>query len=128
MSDFGTGCPDLSEKLHNQPASIEGEHFGKIDISILEPALLFKAKLHAAAVRSEHYHSADLRYLADNYPEQVQKAKGSLNMQHLGLALKNHPELSYMFEQMGCDLEQAKAAAVELGLLKPGDVQRIFFG
>lgn len=125
---LSTGCPDLSTKLKNYPAKIEGERFGEVDILVLEPALLFKAKLHAAAVRSELYHSADLRYLADRYPEDVKGVKDSLNIQHLGLALKHHPELSYTFEQMGCDIAAAKDAAVDLGPLKPGDVQRIFFG
>ena len=89
---------------------IQGEHLGKGSTYVLDPSFIFEGKLSAAALRDKFHDAADLRWLEAHYPQ--------LNMICIGLVLKTHPEMHWLFERIGVDVEKAKNRAE--GVSVPG--------
>lgn len=113
--------------------TISGQSLGNGPSSFLDPFLLFKGKLCAAATRSKFHDSADLRWLADRYSATIQARRGELNPQYIGLALRRYPELELLFRRVGVDIAEAKRSVRDLSPPRllgpaPGDVQRGLLG
>ncbi|RDW86945.1 uncharacterized protein DSM5745_03587 [Aspergillus mulundensis] len=109
--------------------TVNGQRLGTGPSSFLDPFLLFKGKLRAAATRAKFHDSADLRWLADRYGQAIQMRRNELNPQYIGLALKRYPELELLFGRLGVDIARAKHSVRDLSpsRLPPpaqGDVQR----
>ncbi|BDD62984.1 hypothetical protein MAP00_007934 [Monascus purpureus] len=114
-------------------AIVSGQRLGNGPSSFLDPFLLFKGKLRAAATRSKFHDSADLRWLADRYSATILARRGELNPQYIGLALKRYPELELLFGRLGVTITAAKHSVRDMSpsrlpLPAPGDVQRGLLG
>jgi hypothetical protein len=96
---------------------------------LLDPILLFKGKLRAAATREKFHDSADLRWLEGKALARLQQSKNQFSLLYVGPAPKRYPELQLSFSRIGLDIEAAKAAAASHDLHhlpppQPGDVQK----
>ncbi|KAL4799217.1 hypothetical protein BDV19DRAFT_385468 [Aspergillus venezuelensis] len=108
---------------------VNGKHLGAGQSSFLDPFILFRGKLRAAATRSKFHDSADLRWLADRFGPAIQVRTTELNPQYIGLSLKRYPELELLFSRLGVDVDAAKHSARDLSPTRlpppvPGNVQR----
>lgn len=113
--------------------TVRGQRLGNGPSSFLDPFLLFKGKLRAAATRSKFHDSADLRWLADRHSAAIQARRGELSLQYIGLALKRYPELELLFGRLGVNITGAKHSVRDLSPSRlpapaPGDVQRGLLG
>ena len=89
---------------------------------------IFKGKLKAAASRGKYHDSADLRWLANNFKNNVVPHVKKLDLIRVGLAMQRYPELESTFRELHIDVEAAKQAAAphdvkNLPPLARGDVQ-----
>ncbi|KAI1086122.1 hypothetical protein F5B19DRAFT_498651 [Rostrohypoxylon terebratum] len=90
---------------------IRGLYHGPGLASFLDPPYLFKGKLHAAATRSKLYDAADLRALVARYKDDIASHTNTMNIKDIGLAIKRHPELVFLFRQLDIDINKAERAA-----------------
>lgn len=100
---------------------IKGSYHGPGFASFLDPPYLFKGKLHAAATRSRPYDAADLRALVTRYKEDIASHTDKMNIKDIGLAIKRHPELVFLFRQLDIDVHKAERAA---RFLSPNDIKQ----
>ncbi|KAI0890789.1 hypothetical protein F4806DRAFT_489882 [Annulohypoxylon nitens] len=100
---------------------IKGSYHGPGFASFLDPPYLFKGKLHAAATRSRPYDAADLRALVTRYKEDIASHTDKMNIKDIGLAIKRHPELVFLFRQLDIDVHKAERAA---RFLNPNDIKQ----
>ncbi|XDG04732.1 hypothetical protein ABKA04_004347 [Annulohypoxylon sp. FPYF3050] len=100
---------------------IKGSYHGPGFASFLDPPYLFKGKLHAAATRSRPYDAADLRALVTRYKEDIASHTDNMNIKDIGLAIKRHPELVFLFRQLDIDVHKAERAA---RFLNPNDIKQ----
>ncbi|EGX95925.1 hypothetical protein CCM_00579 [Cordyceps militaris CM01] len=108
---------------------IHGAVLGQGTSNFLSAFQLFKGKLRAAATRNKFHDAADLRALESKYREEIKSQSQGLSLSYVGLAMKRYPELVYLFERLGVDVQRAKELAEDIDLAKlpppePGDVQR----
>lgn len=108
---------------------VQGAVFPSGQISLLDPAHIFKGKLRAAATRDKFHDSADLRWLETHFSAQVCAKRAEYSLEYVGLALKRYSELEFLFTRVGVDVQGAKGlvANVDIDRLpRPavGDVQR----
>ncbi|KAI4151994.1 MAG: hypothetical protein LQ340_003158 [Diploschistes diacapsis] len=90
-------------------------------------------KVRAAALRDKYHDSADIRWLEGNYRPLLIERRDVVNLDYAGLAMKRYPELEFVFNRIGIDVQAAKArvAAVYLSGLPPpqnGDFQQGLHG
>ncbi|KAK5069154.1 hypothetical protein LTR64_008693 [Lithohypha guttulata] len=124
--------PGSCYPLTNVPmgkVQVKGQNSGQQTISLLDPVLIFKGKLRAAALRSKFHDSADLRWLETRFSAQLATTVAQFDPVYVGLALRRYPELNNTFLRLGLDLQKAEAAVQSYSLDKlpapqPGDVQK----
>lgn len=109
--------------------SIKGTSGAVGTCSYLEPFLIFKGKLRAAATRNKFHDSADLRKIGEMYEADIKRQARELRLDYIGLAMKRNAVLELLFKRLGVDTQAAKAAVVNFDPNKlpapaPGDVQK----
>lgn len=110
-----------------------GQITGTGNIFHLDPSFIFIRKVRAAALRDKYHDSADIRWLEGNYRPLLIERRDVVNLDYAGLAMKRYPELEFVFNRIGIDVQAAKArvAAVYLSGLPPpqnGDFQQGLHG
>ncbi|KAI1098452.1 hypothetical protein F4804DRAFT_338183 [Jackrogersella minutella] len=115
------GSKHSMENISCVDIHINGRSSGQGVSTFLGPFELFKGKLHAAATRSKFHDSADLRALMKMSEVDIKPRAGELNLKDVGLAVKRHPELEFLFRHLEVDLVQAKRAAKDVNL---NDIQQ----
>ena len=107
---------------------ITGSKMGTDKASFLDPVAVFKGKLRATATRNKLHDFADLRWLKERYAAAIRQKVSELNLEYVGRALRNYPELEPLFNDLGIDLNAAKARVANidtaLPVPEPGDVQK----
>ncbi|POS73990.1 hypothetical protein DHEL01_v207613 [Diaporthe helianthi] len=101
--------------------------------SYLEPFVIFKGKLRAAATRNKFHDAADLRKLGDSFQAEIKARAHELRLDYVGLAMKRNSALELLFKRLGFDTARAKAAVANVDPNKlpapaPGDVQKGLLG
>lgn len=101
--------------------------------SFLEPFLIFKGKLRAAATRDRYHDAADLRKLGEMYEADIKARAHELNLEYVGLAMKRNGVLELLFKRLGVDTKAAKATVADFDLAMlpppaPGDVHKGLLG
>ena len=112
---------------------VAGQSLGLGSTSQLDPVLIFKGKLRAAAMRPKFHDSADLRWLEGKFLPALRARKNEFSLMSAGLALKRYPELDATFSRIGMDVAQAKAdhciiRSAQCGAHAEGGCARRYFG
>ena len=113
--------------------TVPGQTQGSGSIAHLDPALIFKGKLRAAATRAKFHDSSDLRWLEARYRSLIKQKKSLFSHQYIGLALKRYPELHLVFQRLELDIEAASSLVKsqnpsDLPPPQRGDVQKGLLG
>ena len=113
--------------------TVPGQTQGSGSIAHLDPALIFKGKLRAAATRAKFHDSSDLRWLEARYRSLTKQKKSLFSLQYIGLALKRYPELHLVFHRLELDIEAASSLVQSqnpsnLPPPQRGDVQKGLLG
>lgn len=105
--------------------SVEGHTLEPTKVTIMHPVALFKGKLHAAALRPYFvwYDAVDIRFLDNLFPLLLQENRLGFNHWHIGRAIRRHPELGFIFNKIGCDVEEAMSFAGDPVTCEEWDVQ-----
>ncbi|KAL4907890.1 hypothetical protein BDW74DRAFT_175678 [Aspergillus multicolor] len=127
------GAVYTMDNIQTTIRTVKGQHFGTGHTSFLDPFLIFKGKLRAAATRDEFHDSADLRWLATHYGHAIQARRDELNPEYIGLAMKRYPELELLFRRLGLDIARVRRLTRDLSPSRlpphgPGDVHRGLLG
>lgn len=124
-------CPGAQYSMTNVRTvqmSIKGASGAVGTCSYLEPFLIFKGKLCAAATRNKFHDTADLRKIGEMFEADIRARAKELQLDRVGLAIKRNAALELLFTRLGVDTEAAKAvvANIDPDRLEPaalGDVQ-----
>ena len=116
------------QNIQPQPRVVTGSQQTSGTISLLDPALIFKGKLRAAATRAKFSDAVDLRWLENNYASLIRAKRDDLDITLIGMAMKRHAGLNHLFMRLGVDIHAAESATADfdpsqLVPTRPGDVQ-----
>lgn len=100
--------------VETRPKAVQGQVFGNGQINLLDPVLIFKGKLRAAASPGKFHDSADLRWLESRYSDLLCQNRHVFRLDYVGLAFKRYNELQFVFQRIGINLNTALAAAAQL--------------
>ncbi|KAI1207469.1 uncharacterized protein F4807DRAFT_469288 [Annulohypoxylon truncatum] len=95
---------------------IKGLYHGPGIASFLDPPYLFKGKVHAAKTRYKAWDTADMRALVTRFEEDIADHIDEINIKDIGLSMKRHADLAFLFRQLDVDIDEAELAAKTIGL------------
>ncbi|KAI0837445.1 hypothetical protein F5Y06DRAFT_287976 [Hypoxylon sp. FL0890] len=110
---IGEGWPKNGDMKIGR-SNVEG-HRGSGEVNFLDPVHLLKGRIRDAAMGFTHEHGADIYFLATVFDKYVRPRIGLLNLDFVGLALKNHPYLEPLFADLGLNMGEAKRRAEARG-------------
>ncbi|KAI0880927.1 uncharacterized protein GGS22DRAFT_192764 [Annulohypoxylon maeteangense] len=116
-----TGSEHTMDDVSFTTIPIKGLYHGPGIASFLDPIYLFKGKLHAAATRRKAHDAADMRALVSRYEEDIADYVDDLNIKYIGLAIKRHAELAFLFRGLDVDIDEAEQAIKNVNL---NDIQQ----
>ncbi len=80
---------------------------GKGSTALVDISTIFKGKLQAAAMRGKVSDAIDLRWLEEQYVEELRGKADQVDLVNVGKALRRQPELVYAFARAGIDIARA---------------------
>ncbi|KAI1458569.1 hypothetical protein F4805DRAFT_456596 [Annulohypoxylon moriforme] len=103
-----TGSKHTMENISCTAIPIKGFYHGSGTANFLDPVFVFKGKLHAAATRRRAYDAADMRALVTRFEEDIAYGVDEMNLNDIGIAIKRHPDLAFLFRSLDVDIDKAE--------------------